>query len=131
MPVPPSLASARAFASARAALRSRVASASETTETVEFLRIWWDKRSKHPSLTKVGFWRPVPPPGYVALGDCMVTGMYAPPKSVLVLRDTDPAEALESGAPLLKPPLCYVMVRARTRAGREGALILGPIVFGG
>lgn len=51
---------------------------------VEFIRLWWDKRSSNPSLTGVSFWRPVPPPGYVSLGDCMVTGVYAPPQVCVV-----------------------------------------------
>ncbi len=108
--LPASLLAYKNFVLARAAVLSRVASHGQQTTTVEFERLWWDKRAKHPSLTKVSFWRPVAPPGYVALGDCMVTGMYAPPQGVLVLRDADPAENLEEGPPLLARPLSYVPV---------------------
>lgn len=80
------------------------------TETVEFARIWWDKHAKHPSMTKVSFWRPVPPPGYAVLGDCMVPGLYCPPKSVLVVRDTDPSEVVQGKPPLLARPIKCLQV---------------------
>lgn len=83
----------------------------QVSSTVEFTRIWWDKHSKHPSMTQVSLWRPVPPPGYVILGDCMVTGMYCPPSNVLVLRDTDPSELVDGRPPLLARPLSCVAVR--------------------
>jgi hypothetical protein len=87
--------------------------AAQVTTTVEFSRIWWDKHAKHPSLSQVSFWRPVPPPGYVALGDCMVTGMYCPPSNVLVLRDADPSQQLQGAPPLLARPLRCLQVRGR------------------
>lgn len=90
----------------------------QVTSTVEFTRIWWDKHAKHPSLSQVSFWRPVPPPGYVALGDCMVTGMYCPPNNVLVLRDTDPATQAPGVAPLLARPLKCLQVRFCCRLAR-------------
>lgn len=83
----------------------------QVSSTVEFQRIWWDKHSKHPSMTQVSLWRPVPPPGYVALGDCMVTGMYCPPNNALVLRDTDPSELVDGRPPLLARPMSCLMVR--------------------
>jgi hypothetical protein len=86
----------------------------QISSTVEFQRIWWDKHSKHPSMTQVSLWRPVPPPGYVSLGDCMVTGMYCPPNNVLVLRDTDPSELMDGRPPLLARPMSCVMVRMHT-----------------
>lgn len=61
----------------------------------------------------MSFWRPVPPPGYVSLGDCMVTGLYAPPQSAVVLRDSDPTELLQKGQlPILARPRGYIRVRA-------------------
>lgn len=36
--------------------------------SVDFRRIWLDKDSKEPSREGIGIWRPVPPPGYYALG---------------------------------------------------------------
>jgi hypothetical protein len=83
----------------------------QISSTVEFQRIWWDKHSQHPSMTQVSLWRPVPPPGYVSLGDCMVTGMYCPPNNVLVLRDTDPSELMDGRPPLLARPMGCEMVR--------------------
>jgi hypothetical protein len=85
--------------------------ASQVSSTVEFARIWWDKHSKHPSMTQVSLWRPVPPPGYVILGDCMVTGMYCPPNNALVLRDTDPSELVDGRPPLLARPMSCLVVR--------------------
>lgn len=61
-------------------------------------------------MTKVSFWRAVPPPGYVVLGDCMVPGMYRPPENVLVIRDIDPSEAVPGQPPLLARPLKYMSV---------------------
>jgi vacuolar protein sorting-associated protein 13A/C len=84
----------------------------QVSSTVEFTRIWWDKHSKHPSMTQVSLWHPVPPPGYVILGDCMITGMYCPPSNALVLRDTDPSELVDGRPPLLARPLSCVSVRA-------------------
>jgi vacuolar protein sorting-associated protein 13A/C len=86
------------------------------TSTVEFARIWWDKHAKHPSMTKVSFWRPLPPPGYVILGDCMVPGMYCPPQTVLVVRDTDPSEVVEGRPPLLARPIKLLQVRVGAAA---------------
>lgn len=54
---------------------------------------------------------------YVLLGDCLVTGIYAPPPGCLVLRETDPAEALADPGkpPLLARPLNYVRVSSTVR----------------
>lgn len=41
----------------------------------------------------ISIWRPVPPPGYVALGDCLVRG-YDPPLSASVAQDTGALPAL-------------------------------------
>jgi hypothetical protein len=92
----------------------------QVSSTVEFKRIWWDKHSKHPSMTQVSLWQPVPPPGYVCLGDCMVTGMYCPPSTALVLRDTDPSELVDGRPALLARPISCVAVRALAAAGTYG-----------
>lgn len=53
-------------------------------------------------------------PSYVYLGDTAVTGIYAPPTSVVVLRDSDPAAALTEGRPPpLARPINYVRVSAQ------------------
>ena len=36
---------------------------------VDFRRIWWDKGRRGGSREGAGIWRPVPPPGYVSLGE--------------------------------------------------------------
>lgn len=98
----------------------------QVTTAVEFSRIWWDKRAKHPSITRVSFWRPNPPPGYAALGDCMVTGMYAPPQEVWVIRDAEPGQEEEETTPLLKKPINYNLVSAQH--GAPG--VVRPILAG-
>lgn len=50
---PPSLLAHQQFLQERAALRGRVADQGRWTSAVQFERVWWDKRAKHPSLTKV------------------------------------------------------------------------------
>lgn len=95
----------------------------QVTTTVEFARIWWDKHAKHPSMSNVSFWRPLPPPGYVVLGDCMVTGMYCPPPHVLVVRDTDPSELVDGRPPLLARPIKCLQVRLRTDAAADAIAV--------
>lgn len=85
-----------------------MASQGRWTSTVQFERIWWDKHAKHPSITKVSFWRAIAPPGYAALGDCMVAGAYHPPAAALVVRE----DTSDEGSPLLKQPLKFVLVRS-------------------
>ena len=63
----------------------------------------WDKHAPHPSRCRVSFWRPVPPPGYVSLGDCMVTGIYAPPQVDLDLDPLRPGRGMEV---CVAPPFC-------------------------
>ncbi len=36
---------------------------------VDFRRVWWDKGVRGNSREGGGIWRPVPPPGYVSLGE--------------------------------------------------------------
>jgi hypothetical protein len=36
---------------------------------VDFRRVWWDKDARYPSKTGLSFWRPIPPQGYISLGD--------------------------------------------------------------
>jgi hypothetical protein len=53
---------------------------------VDFRRLWaWDDCAS--GGEGVSIWRPVPPPGYAALGDCLVRGMDPPP-SACVVQDT-------------------------------------------
>lgn len=81
VPPPPSLLAQKRYLSERAALLGQAVAQRSTATAVEFRRLWWDKHSSaSPSVMRVSFWRPVPPPGYVALADCMVTGIYAPPQ---------------------------------------------------
>lgn len=49
---------------------------------VDFRRIWaWDGDA---SGEAVSIWRPMPPPGYVSLGDCLCRGFDPPPSSCVV-----------------------------------------------
>lgn len=82
-PSPPSLPKirrVRSFLAHRARLLASVARIRSVATAVEFRRLWWDKHGiPSPAPQRASFWRPVPPPGYVALGDCMTLGMHAPP----------------------------------------------------
>lgn len=53
-------------------------------QTMDFKRIWTDNGSLSASRG-VSIWRPIPPPGYVILGDAFQNG-FEPPKFVHVLR---------------------------------------------
>lgn len=35
---------------------------------MDFRRIWLDKSTKEPTREGISLWRPVPPPGYFAVG---------------------------------------------------------------
>ncbi|MEW5298732.1 MAG: hypothetical protein WDW36_001820 [Sanguina aurantia] len=84
---------------------------------VEFERLWWDKGSGTTGSAGISFWRPVTPPGYMSLGDCMVVGIYAPPRGVMVLRGSDPGSALSGGGPpLLAMPMQYERIWPRPMA---------------
>jgi hypothetical protein len=49
-------------------LRSATQRRAQST-TVDFRRIWWDKDQRHASPTGISFWRPLPPTGYISLGE--------------------------------------------------------------
>ena len=36
---------------------------------VDFRRVWWDKDARYPSKSGLSFWRPIPPQGYISLGE--------------------------------------------------------------
>ncbi len=67
---------------------------------------------------------------YVFLGDCVSTGIYAPPPSIVVLRDSDPVAMLtDSRPPKLARPTNYIRVRGAGASGR-GAAVVGTPRFG-
>lgn len=39
------------------------------SSAVDFRRIWWDKDARYPSKTGLSLWRPIPPAGYISLGE--------------------------------------------------------------
>ncbi|KAK3260914.1 hypothetical protein CYMTET_30153, partial [Cymbomonas tetramitiformis] len=80
----------------------------ETCTVVDFRLTWWSKDVK--SARAVSFWRPVPPMGFFALGDCMRAG-YVPPTSLLVCRE-------RGGTALLAAPTGFTQVWADN--GRNG-----------
>ncbi|KAL6745679.1 hypothetical protein V8C86DRAFT_3150873 [Haematococcus lacustris] len=114
------LAQAR-FLQQRAALVAALQRQQSTATAVEFRRIWWDKHSREgPSSTGVAFWRPLAPLGYASLGDCMTTGLLAPPMGVVVLADSEEPGGQQRGhmagqqgewrGPLLARPIGFAQV---------------------
>jgi hypothetical protein len=75
------------------------------TSTLEFERIWTNRSAPYATRGQaVSVWRPVPLPGYVSLGDCMMMGSWLGPRSALVVLD-EPDTSVPSGQPpLLAPP---------------------------
>eukprot|EP00892_Ulva_mutabilis_P007576 jgi/Ulvmu1/5190/UM021_0207.1 len=63
--------------------------ASVVSSTVVFDRVWSNKQRSPSRQNAVSIWRPIPAHGYVALGDCLVSGSWAAPKSVTVLQVDD------------------------------------------
>ncbi|KAL6781279.1 hypothetical protein ACKKBG_A10495 [Auxenochlorella protothecoides x Auxenochlorella symbiontica] len=57
---------------------------------VDFARVWTDN-GRVTAGRGVSVWRPVAPPGYASLGDCLVRGLD-PPQSACVVRDSGPGE---------------------------------------
>lgn len=82
----------------------RKASKSRSTncpKSIDFRRVWTDAGA----LSKnqgVSVWRPVPPPGYVIMGDCFMQGLD-PPSSVHVVKGI--MESDSSQQPIVLPPL--------------------------
>ncbi|MCO5593423.1 hypothetical protein L7F22_047437 [Adiantum nelumboides] len=52
--------------------------------TAQFERMWWDKGSEN--RRTISIWRPVPPPGYVTVGDHITEGLE-PPGFGIILKD--------------------------------------------
>lgn len=57
------------FQRSRAKLLRSVTQRRAQSSAVDFRRVWWDKDRRFPSRTGVSIWRPLPPPGYVSLGE--------------------------------------------------------------
>lgn len=80
-----------------------------TPAVVDFRRVWSDQGA-YSEGEGVTFWRPVAPPGYAALGDCVVRGFH-PPSSCLVIREDYSGDAGKGGGlPLIKSPRDYELV---------------------
>ncbi|KAL4447306.1 hypothetical protein ABPG77_007339, partial [Micractinium sp. CCAP 211/92] len=101
----------RNFQSSRRDLGTDSAARLVTPSVVDFRRVcaWEGDPSCSPGSAGeacgISIWRPVAPPGYVALGDCLVRG-YDPPLSAGVAQDTGGEEGFghTQGMPLVKAP---------------------------
>lgn len=95
---------------------------------VDFRRIWGGEGQG------VSLWRPMPPPGYAALGDCLVRG-YDPPLSACVVQDTGSVEELGQpgqALPLVKAPRGYEPVWEDSSNHSDARLVLWrPIPYPG
>lgn len=99
------------FQAARRQKRNEGVRRTLTPMVVDFRRIWSDGGAftEGEGLTA---WRPVAPPGYAALGDCIMKG-FNPPASALVVLDTGVGgEGLgqAKGMPLVKAPRGYDLI---------------------
>jgi hypothetical protein len=70
-------------------MQQHVQASTSFSTTLVFERIWSNKRSNPSRKSAASVWRPVPPHGYIAVGDCLVTGSWTAPTSVTVLRIDD------------------------------------------
>ena len=68
----------------------------------------------------LSIWRPVAPPGYASMGDCLVMG-YDPPVSACVVQDIGSAEGLgqAQGLPLVKAPRGFELVWSDTTSRQD------------
>ncbi|KAI5061209.1 hypothetical protein GOP47_0023714 [Adiantum capillus-veneris] len=60
--------------------------------TAQFDRMWWDKGSENRRI--ISIWRPVPPPGYVFVGDHITEGLE-PPGFGIILKDDNSGRLAE------------------------------------
>ncbi|KAL2613699.1 hypothetical protein R1flu_025391 [Riccia fluitans] len=84
--------------------------------TAHFERMWWDKGSKTRRI--VSIWRPIPPPGYAIIGDCLVEGLE-PPTFGITLREGN------SGS--LARPVKYLQRMHTSGKGFEDVYIWFPV----
>jgi len=101
------------FQAARSRKRSEGVRRAVTPAIVDFRRIWSDGGAftDGQGLTA---WRPVAPPGYSALGDCIVKG-FDPPASALVVLDSGAGisagnERTQEKTPLVKAPRGFDLI---------------------
>lgn len=92
-----------------------------TISTVEFRRLQVEKDCK--TETKTGFWRPIPPPGYCWLGDCLQPKDSGPPRSALVFC----LEVQESENPCFAPARDFKVVVQETSFRTKTLTLLEPI----
>lgn len=83
--------------------------------SVDFRRIWMDRSTRDPTREGISLWRPVPPPGYFAVGvllsPCALSGLTSPAVSRM-----DCSE-VSSGTTMGYAPGCCV------RMGRYACLL--------
>lgn len=76
---------------------------------VAYRRQWLggaDHRTRRPALS---VWRPVPPPGYVSVGDVISVGAEEPPGPALCLRAGGGPEGAAGGPPPVAPPVDFLL----------------------
>jgi vacuolar protein sorting-associated protein 13A/C len=68
------------------------------TSVCVFERIWTNRKLDVSHSNAISIWRPVPPAGYVSVGDCLVGGSWNAPRSATVLQKSGGANALVADA---------------------------------
>ncbi|KAL4858517.1 Vacuolar protein sorting-associated protein 13C [Chlorella vulgaris] len=124
----------KTFESSRRELRTEAVARLVTPSVVDFRRIWdWEGDSAIPCPEGYSIWRPLPPAGYVSVGDCMMKG-HDPPPAVCVVQDTSATEGLaqEQGQPLVKGPRGFEPVWEDSTSYADSRLVLWtPIPYPG
>ncbi|XP_024384462.1 uncharacterized protein [Physcomitrium patens] len=88
--------------------------------TPQFERLWWDKGSEFRHAASI--WRPVLPPGYAIVGDCLMQGLE-PPGVGVALRDDNTGR--------LAKPLRYLQRMHTTGRGLEDVVVWFPVAPAG
>jgi len=98
-----------AFQASRRQKRTEEVRRTLTPAVVDFRRVWSDQ-GEYSEGEGVTFWRPVAPPGYAALGDCVVRGFHPPPSCLVIREDYSGDAGKGGGLPLIKSPRDYELV---------------------
>lgn len=100
---------AERFAASSSEQRTEDVQRTLTPAVVDFRRVWTDG-GLVTGGEGVSVWRPVAPPGYASMGDCLMRG-FDPPASAVVVQESDSTQGLgQRELPLVKAPRAMELV---------------------